>query len=114
MATKLISIAVGGVNDTVAAGDKLIIRSRNISGDKPVSLSVFPAAGATARIYFTHSPLDLIVANPDSTAINWIKWPNGDVTNASADELKEDTLAGTCKAIKIEAVAGNVIVQGTI
>jgi hypothetical protein len=114
MATKLISIAVGGVNDTVAAGDKLVIRSRNISGDSSISLSVFPAAGATARVYFTHSPMDIIAANPDSTAINWLKWPNGDVTNASADELKEDTLTKSCKAIKVEATGGSVIVQGSI
>lgn len=114
MATKLISIAVGGVNDTVTAGNKLVIRARSLNGDAALSLSVFPAAGATARVFFTHSPLDVIVANPDDAAINWLKWPNGDITNGSADDLKEDTLVKSCKAVKIEAVAGNVIVQGSI
>ena len=114
MATKLISIAVGGVNDTVTAGNKLVIRSRNISGDSQLSLSVFPAAGATARVYFTHSPLETIVADPDDVAINWLKWPNGDITNASSDDLKEDTLVRAVKAVKVEATGGSVIVQGSI
>ena len=114
MATKLISISSEGVNETVASGDKLIIRARHTAGEQDISLSVFPAAGATARIFTTHAFMSKIAANPDDANIHWLSWANGDVTNASSDAEKQDTFLGRIKAIKIEAIGGAVTVEASV
>lgn len=110
MATKLISFS-NELNQTVASGDKLVIRSRGNKGELQPSIAVFPASGATAKVFFTHSPLDIIYSNPDDPLIKWIAWPTGDVTATAG---AEDTFAGFVKAVKIEAVSGSVTVQGSV
>jgi hypothetical protein len=110
MATRLISFS-NAVNETVVSGDKLVIRSRGNKGELQPSLAVFPASGGTAKVFFTHTPLDVIYSNPDDPLIKWLAWPTGDVTATAG---AEDTFAGFVKAVKVEAVGGQVIVQGSV
>lgn len=112
MATNVIAFSSAGINATVATGDKLVIRSRSSSGEYQPSLSVFPAAGGTAKVDFTHTALETILANPDDPAIKWMPWALGDI--AAGSTSNEDTFAARIKALRITAVGAAVQVQGSV
>lgn len=111
MATKVISITADVISEEISDGDILIIRSRHLHGERGISMSVFPKGSATANVMFTHSPLSMVVDNPNDTEIVWNNWSLGDITSASTES--ESTLLGAVKAIRVKATGGSVKVQAS-
>lgn len=98
----------------INAGDRMLItapvKRMKDSPETSSSLSANPLTGASANIYTSLSPLAKIIANPLDPEVCWSQWAIGTITPAST--VKLDVFAGYFTAIRVDAIAGQVIVEG--